>query len=59
MWRDWERWAADVAESHTNYPVLIHVRSAQPNRNWLVALLAVLGVSPEFVFAAQVEGVRK
>jgi len=42
LWRDWERWAADVAESHTNYPVLIHVRSAQPNRNWLVALLAVL-----------------
>ena len=25
-----------------NYPVLIHVRSAQPQRNWLVALLAVL-----------------
>ncbi|MGD9954450.1 MAG: hypothetical protein AB7O74_05025 [Candidatus Nanopelagicales bacterium] len=42
LWRDWERWAADVAESHVNYPVLIHVRSAQPNRNWLVALLAVL-----------------
>ena len=30
LWRDWERWAADVAESHVNYPVLIHVRSAQP-----------------------------
>ncbi len=42
LWRGWERWAADIAESHTNYPVLIHVRSAQPLRNWLVALLAVL-----------------
>jgi hypothetical protein len=42
LWRDWERWAADVAESHVNYPVLIHVRSAQPDRNWLVALLSVL-----------------
>ena len=31
LWRDWERWAADVAESHVNYPVLIHVRSAQPH----------------------------
>jgi hypothetical protein len=42
LWRGWERWAADIAESHTNYPVLIHVRSAQPLRNWLVALVAVL-----------------
>jgi hypothetical protein len=42
LWNDWERWAADVAESHVNYPVLIHVRSAQPMRNWLLALLAVL-----------------
>ncbi|MFN8167996.1 MAG: hypothetical protein U0S36_04355 [Candidatus Nanopelagicales bacterium] len=42
LWNGWERWAADVAESHVNYPVLIHVRSAQPMRNWLIALLAVL-----------------
>lgn len=42
LWRGWERWAADVSESHVNYPVLIHVRSAQPMRNWLVALLAVM-----------------
>ena len=39
---DWESWAADVAESHTNYPVLIHFRSPQPLRSWVVALLAVL-----------------
>lgn len=42
LWRDWEHWAADVAESHVNYPVLIHVRSAQPLRNWLIALLSVM-----------------
>jgi hypothetical protein len=38
----WERWAADVAESHSNYPVLIRFRSPQPLTSWLVALLAVL-----------------
>jgi hypothetical protein len=38
----WERWAADVAESHSNYPVLIRFRSPQPDTSWLVALLAVL-----------------
>jgi hypothetical protein len=42
LFRGWERWAADIAESHVNYPVLIHVRSAQPLRNWLVALVAVM-----------------
>jgi hypothetical protein len=38
----WERWAADVAESHANYPVLIRFRSPQPYTSWLVSLLAVL-----------------
>ena len=38
----WERWAADVAESHANYPVLIRFRSPQPLSSWLVGLLAVL-----------------
>lgn len=38
----WERWAADVAESHANYPVLVRFRSPQPLSSWLVGLLAVL-----------------
>jgi len=27
VYKSWERWAADVAESHSNYPVLIRFRS--------------------------------
>ena len=38
----WERWAADVAESHTNYPVLTRFRSPGPLTSWLVGLVAVL-----------------
>ena len=38
----WERWAADVAESHTNYPVLLRFRSPVSFSSWLVALVAVL-----------------
>ncbi|MFZ0324705.1 MAG: hypothetical protein WAN48_11310 [Actinomycetes bacterium] len=38
----WERWAADISESHTNYPVLIHIRSSQPMRHWLVGMVAVM-----------------
>ncbi len=38
----WERWSADVAESHANYPVLMRFRSPQPLSSWLVGLLAVM-----------------
>lgn len=38
----WERWAADLSESHTNYPVLIHFRSPEKYASWVIALLAVL-----------------
>lgn len=38
----WEAWAADLAESHTTYPVLLVFRSPEPWSSWLVGLLAVL-----------------
>ena len=38
----WEQWAADVAETHTTYPVLALFRSPDATRSWIVALLAVL-----------------
>lgn len=38
----WERWAADVSESHTNYPVLMRFRSPAKYSSWVVALLAVM-----------------
>ncbi|WP_307846713.1 hypothetical protein [Actinospica durhamensis] len=42
LYQGWERWACQVAESHTSYPVLIHFRSPRATRNWLIALLAIL-----------------
>jgi hypothetical protein len=38
----WERWAADVAESHVTYLPLARFRSPQPLASWVTALLAVL-----------------
>jgi len=38
----WEEWAADLAESHTTYPVLLLFRSPEPWFSWLVGLVAVL-----------------
>lgn len=39
---EWERWAADVSESHSNYPVLTRFRSPEPLSSWLVGLVAVM-----------------
>ncbi len=42
LYRSWEEWAADVAESHTTYPPLVYFRSPHPMRSWVTGLLAVL-----------------
>jgi hypothetical protein len=42
LYAGWERWAADVAESHTTYLPLVRFRSPKPLSSWVTALLAVL-----------------
>ena len=42
LYDQWERWAADIAESHTTYLPLVRFRSPKPLSSWVTALLAVL-----------------
>jgi hypothetical protein len=42
LYQQWERWASDVAESHTTYLPLVRFRSPKPLSSWVTALLAVL-----------------
>jgi len=42
LFHDWERWAAEVLESHLSYPVLSFYRSQHSNQSWLGALTVVL-----------------
>jgi hypothetical protein len=42
LYAAWEEWAADVAETHTTYPVLLLFRSPEPWYSWLLGLIAVL-----------------
>ena len=42
LYGDWELWAADLAESHISYPVLLWFRSPEPGFSWILSLLAVL-----------------
>ncbi|MBV8558703.1 MAG: two pore domain potassium channel family protein [Planctomycetaceae bacterium] len=39
---EWERWAAEVLESHISFPVLSYYRSQHDNQSWLAALTAIL-----------------
>ncbi len=43
--RDWERWAAELMESHLSYPVLLYFRSQHEHQSWLGALTAILDAS--------------
>jgi hypothetical protein len=43
--REWERWSAEVLESHLSYPVLSYYRSQHDNQSWLTALTTILDAS--------------
>jgi len=39
---DWERWSAELLESHLSFPVLAYFRSQHDNQSWLAAFTAIL-----------------
>src|SRR5438128_3664308 len=43
--REWERWAAELLESHLSYPVLAYYRSQHSNQSWLGSLPTLLDAS--------------
>ncbi|MGH9304899.1 MAG: hypothetical protein ACRDZ5_10885 [Acidimicrobiales bacterium] len=42
LYKSWEDWAAEVAESHVSYPVLLYFRSPEPGFSWILSLLTIL-----------------
>jgi Ion channel len=51
---DWERWCAEVFDSHTAYPMLALFRSRQPGQHWLTALGVVTDAAA--IYLATVQG---
>jgi len=49
LYQRWESWGADVAESHTTYPVLVRFRSPEALSSWVISLLAVLDSAALFL----------
>lgn len=41
---DWERWGAELMESHLSYPVLAYFRSQHDNQSWIGSLTVILDV---------------
>jgi Ion channel len=56
IFRDWERWAAELLESHISYPPLSFFRSQHNNQSWLGALTMMLDASALVI--AGVDGIR-
>src|ERR1700723_3178970 len=56
IFRDWERWCADLLSSHISYPVLVYFRSQHPNQSWLSALTVMLDVTS--LIMTGVEGIH-
>jgi hypothetical protein len=54
---EWERWSAELLESHLSYPVLAHFRSQHNNQSWLAALTTILDTSA--LVMAGLEGASK
>jgi hypothetical protein len=50
---EWERWSAELLESHMSYPLLCYYRSQHTNQSWLGALTSILDTS-----ALLIAGVR-
>jgi hypothetical protein len=42
---EWERWSAELLESHLSYPLLAYYRSQHERQSWLAGLTTILDVS--------------
>ena len=56
IFRDWERWSADLLANHLSYPVLSFFRSQHSNQSWLGALTLMLDVTS--LVLTGIDGIR-
>jgi hypothetical protein len=49
---EWERWSAELLESHLSFPVLSFYRSQHDNQSWLAALTTILDACALILAAA-------
>jgi hypothetical protein len=50
---EWERWSAELLESHISYTLLCYFRSQHTNQSWISALTAMLDTSALLIAGVQ------
>jgi hypothetical protein len=50
---EWERWSAELLESHISYPLLCYFRSQHSNQSWISALTSILDTSALLIAGVQ------
>jgi hypothetical protein len=56
---EWERWSAELLESHISYPLLCYFRSQHTNQSWLSALTSVLDLCSLMIAGVQDHAARQ
>lgn len=55
----WERWSAELLESHISYPLLCLFRSQHTSQSWLSALTAILDTCALLIAGVQEQSARQ
>ena len=56
---EWERWSAELLESHISYPQLCFFRSQHDNQSWLSSLVAMLDTCAVLIATVEGEAARQ
>ncbi len=56
---EWERWSAELLESHISYPLLCLFRSQHTNQSWLSALTAILDTCAVLIASVKEHSARQ
>lgn len=56
---EWERWSAELLESHISYPLLCLFRSQHTSQSWLSAITAILDTCALLIAGVQEESARQ
>lgn len=53
LFSEWERWSAELLESHVSFPVLAYFRSQHDNQSWVAGLTTILDTCALVIAGAQ------
>jgi hypothetical protein len=56
--QQWDRWSADLLETHISFPVLAYYRSQHDNQSWVAALTTILDVCALLIAGLEREPAR-